>query len=284
MTDTLFSPIRRIDAKRWLLLGTAAAAGLSAGTAVSAAPVHGSGLNPPVAGYTHLVAGEVAAQGGEGGETGAAHSDDENANYLAELIFLEGHLRVANALYAAGVWDEARRQSTAPVNEIYTEISPDLAGRGAEAFDDRLAALAAAMANGAPTADTDAAYASVLHEIDEAGEKAGGKTAARLRAIAIVVADVAADFDAGVDDGTIVELKEYQDAWGYLQVVHDLVGELGQSTDPAVQKALTKIAAQVAVMDAAFAGVMPGADAPLGDPETLFGAAARIELAALSVH
>lgn len=62
-----------------------------------------------------------------------------------------------------------------------------------------------------------------------------------------------------------------------------MAAELTGSARPEVAAALAKINAQFEVIAPAFPGLVPGADMQPADPSVIYGAAARMELAALSV-
>jgi hypothetical protein len=94
----------------------------------------------------------------------------------------------------------------------------------------------------------------------------------------------AAEYDVAIaDDGSVGNLHEYQDSWGFLRTVEAEAERLATSDDAAVAEAGTRILEQVRVTDAAF-GDLAGASIPSADPSILFGAAARMDLAAMAVN
>ena len=220
------------------------------------------------------------AEAGEGGEAGILAERDDDAAYVAALGFIEGHLRVGVALYEAGQADMAITHMKHPQDEIYVALAPQLAERGAPAFDTQLTALAEAVENGAPVDQVQAAFAAVLHEIEEARVVISpGK---QLDALVLLTRTAAEDYAIGVVDHAIANLHEYQDAWGFVQTVRARAAELALSSDASVAAAAVKVIEALTAVDAAFAGIAPEGAMP-GAADLLFGAAAQMEFAVLSV-
>lgn len=277
---------RRVRARRLVALGTVAATGIAAGLATAqAASADGAKPHHQAAAAPMVLAQLAAAAGGEGGEAGErghAEARDGDAEFLADLGLIEGHLRAGIALYEAGEAAMARTHMKHPGDEIYAELLPGLKARDAEDFSDELAELAAAVEGGAPAAKAREVFEEVLHEIEEAREHTGGGDEARLGAIVRMVRVAADEYAVGVVDHKVVEPHEYQDAWGFLQAAREMNGELAESGRAEVREAAEKIAAQLDIAEAGFAGVVPP-ETVAEDASLLYGAAARIELAALAV-
>jgi len=285
MTTNKSPAPRRVEARRWTLLGTAAIAGLAVATPAAAASILGQAgdakLKAP-AGLIQLAASSQGGEGGEGGE-GAARAGNEDAEFLADLGYVEGHLRAGIALYEAGATDMAKTHMKHPGDEIYTILKPQLDSRGADDFGDELAKLAKRVERGASAAKARKAFAKVLHEIEEARDRVGGGEAPWLKAIVLMVRTAAGDYAAGVQNGKVVAIHEYQDAWGFVQAARAMIGELDDSERPEVRAALAKIREQFAVIAPAFPGLVPESTGQIADPSVLYGAAARMEIASLAV-
>jgi len=273
---------RRVRARRLIALGTAAATGLVAAEAIAldrAMPHGDAGGDWRVTQLTTSV-----GEGGEGGESGGADkARDDDARFLADLGLIEGHLRVGIALYEAGEVAMAETHMKHPGDEIYTNLVPHLQERGAEGFSGELAELAGAVEGGAPVAKAREVFGEVLHEIEEARERAGGGGKSRLGAIVIMTRVAADEYAVGVVDGQLANLHEYQDAWGFLQAARGMADELCEMDDQAVREAAETILAQVAETEAAFLGIAPSGMLPAAGASILYGAAARMELASLKV-
>jgi hypothetical protein len=292
MTKEKVGGLHRVHARRWVAMSTVAAAGLALGAPAAASPsggthedaarAHAAMTKPAL----HLAAAGKSSEGGEGGEggeAGAARPGDEDAAFLADLAYVEGHLRAGVALYEAGAADMAKTHMKHPEDEIYADLRPQLDSRGAEQFDGELSELAAAVEGGASVEATKEAFEEVEHEIEEARERVGGGEAARLKAIVLIVREAAAEYNEGVKDGKVVETHEYQDAWGFLQAAKAMTGELAESPRPEVRDAVAQIEEQFEALAIAFPALVPTAETEAADPSVLFAAAARMELAALTV-
>jgi hypothetical protein len=263
---------RPVTPRIWTSLALVGSAGLSVATPLAADGLH------------HLDGPETVwlaqAEGGEGGEAGAVAAAPEDAGYLASLGFIQGHLRVGLALYEEDRGDMAITHMKHPQDEIYADLAPLLAARGADGFDEELSALALAVEGGATVTEAQAAFADVVTEISEARE--GFAPRLQLDALVIMLRTAADEFSVGIVDGQVAELHEYQDAWGFVQVARDWSAELAQSDDPTVTAAAAKVLEALADADTAFSTLAPEG-AVTGTADILYGTAARVELAALSV-
>lgn len=225
-------------------------------------------------------AGEKSeASAGEAGESGHGGGDDD-AGYLMQLGLIRGHIDVGVALYEAGQRDAAITHMKHPGDEIYADLVPLLEAEGAEGFDDELANLADAVegdlgmeaVRSAHVALSDAIDAAEAFETPSAGEMAG--------VILELVRTSAMEYDAAIENEAIISAHEYQDALGFYRVASAWLGRLRQSNaDPSV---CDEIGRQLNLMGAAWPTIM-APDRPVVEPSVLFGAAARIEIAALSL-
>ena len=264
----------RISPRRWTGLALA-------GTAISlaAVPLQAQDMVPTGPDRIWLAQAE-GGEGGEGGESGVIAERDDDAGYVAALGFIEGHLRVGVALYEAGQAEMAITHMKHPQDEIYADLAPLLAERGAEAFDTQLTTLASAVESGASVEEVQAAFAAVLHEVEEATEATSPKM--QLDALVLMTRTAAEEYAIGVVDGQIGNLHEYQDAWGFVQAVRARATELANSPDASVAAAALKVTETLTPVDAIFAGLAPEGAVP-GTADVLFGAAAQMEFAVLAV-
>lgn len=271
MTDA--PKTRRVMPRTWATLTLAGAALGLAAPAALAADLHRAHASAPEKLWL-----AQSTEGGEGGEAGAVKGEDSVA-LLTGLGLIEGHLRAGVALYKQGEADQAKTHMKHPQDEIYTSLLPLIQKAGAEDFSGSLTKLADAVETGAGPEAVDAAFADVLREIAEAREKAGGGEAAEAAAIVAILQQAASEYGIGVKDGKVVELHEYQDAWGFVETARALLTHMA-GEDDAKEKAFgTKSLAALAEAEAALPGVSP-TGAPLGDASVLYGAAASVELAA----
>ncbi len=218
--------------------------------------------------------GEGEGEGGGGG--------DPTVTFLRDLGFMTGHLRAGMALYAQGDLEAARTHMGHPIKEKYEAVAGPLEKLGFSGLRADIVALSNAAEAGADVADIQARFDHVIEEVGEvrAATPAGARD--RLMALAALTRIAAEEYTVAVEGGTVSNLHEYQDAWGFVRTVEAEATRFANSDDPAVAKAGARIVEQVGVADAAF-GDLQGAGDFRMDPSLLFAAAARMELAALEV-
>lgn len=113
---------------------------------------------------------------------------------------------------------------------------------------------------------------------------AGDDPAGRFAAMTAVLRTAGEEYAVGVRDGAIANLHEYQDAQGFVQAVRADAGALTQSRNAAVAGAATDVLTALVETDSAFLGLSPEGGLPANGAAILHGAAARVELAGLSVQ
>lgn len=269
-------------ARRMLMLGTAALTGLAATGPLHAETGHSHPAKMPAQSAPLVLA--QSPEGGEGGESATARLADPDSQFLADLAFIEGHLRAGTALYQMGARDAAMTHMKHPQDEIYTALKPQLESRKAGEFSDQLTRLARSAESGGPVDEVQAAFDEVVQQINKARDVGSGGDAARLRAIILIVHEAAMEYQEGVQNGNIIMLHEYQDAWGFVQAAKAMTETLADSKRPEIQAVVKKIREQFDVIVPIFPSLLPPEGTQLGNAGVLFGAAARIELASLAVR
>ncbi len=289
-----------------LVLGTAAmtlAAPAAATTAASATAPSGAPTTSQVAG-TYLMAqaegegeseghstatpsalfeGEGAAKGGEGeGESEGGGGGDPTVAFLRDLGFMTGHLRAGMALYAQGDLAAARTHMGHPIKEKYDAVAAPLEKLGFGGLRADIVGLSNAAEAGADAADIRARFDHVIEEVGEACAATPAPVRDRLMALAALTRIAADEYTIAVKGGSVSNLHEYQDSWGFLRTVETEAARFAASGDPAVAKAGARILELVRGLDAAYGDLQGQGDFTM-DPSLLYGAAARMELAALEV-
>lgn len=110
----------------------------------------------------------------------------------------------------------------------------------------------------------------MLGTIEEARDEVPAQ--AQIMALALLTR-VAADTVA-VEGGTVSNLHEYQDSWGFLRVVETEADELSRSNNEDAARAAQAAKDYLAITDAAF-GDLQGSGEFEMDPSLLYGAAAH---------
>lgn len=213
----------------------------------------------------------VAAEGGEGGEGGAPATASPGTALLIELGKLEAHLLAAARLYDAGSVNDAMVLAAHPEAEFLPELRRKLAERGIADVTPAADALGEAVAEGS---EIDAALDAAVGAIRGATDAADVGTRERYDAIVQLVRDAAGEYGHAVDNGEVVDPVALEEARGFLGAASALVdteadGEVGRKTE----KLLT--GARVVFPD------KPGGTDFQPDASILWGAAARVEIAAL---
>ena len=209
-------------------------------------------------------------------------SDD--AAYLTQLALIRGHLTVGTDLYREGARKAAATHMKHPEDEIYEDLEPALEARGVAGFEEELEALADLVTADAPVGEVEAAYEKLLQGIDRAAQGAADKDAATtFKVIVGLLRTAAEEYEEAVQDGKVVNAHEYQDALGFVRVAKDLAAGLDPAGRAEVIEALAVAKSQFEAIEPAWPSVVPPEEVP-AKASLIYGAAARIEIAALDIE
>lgn len=222
--------------------------------------------------------GNVAGEGESEGEGAVRNGDpaEDNVEYLYRLGMVRGHLAAFIELYRAGVFDMAATHVKHPEGELYAELAPAIDARGEAGFAEELKNLAYAADS---HNDVEASYEATVSAIRaNAPVSDAGET---LLAVSLLVSTAAAEFDIGVsEEGAVREPHEYQDAYGFLSAAREMLAEV-QTNDINASEAIAVAHEQIESSLASFDGLV--VTETEGASSTIYGAAARIEIAALGL-
>lgn len=219
----------------------------------------------------------VSGEGGESGEGGAPITASAEAALLIELAKLEAHLVAVEALYDGGAVDDAAALASHPEAEFMEDLRTKLASAH---MTDRITpatdALVEMLYDTRPAAEVRAGIAAAIAAIRAAESAAPGGPKPRFDAITQLARDAAAGLAYGVAGGKIADRVAAEEARGFLTAARCLAEPLAGTS------AADTVLAEIAAADAQTfgTGVTEGAPA---DTTVLFGAAARIEFAGLTV-
>jgi hypothetical protein len=254
--------------------------------ALAGAPLAGCGEKraaapDAAAAPAHDDAAAGAPVGGEAEGGAIADAATDAAAYLSALQIIRGHLRAGVELYAAGDRTLGPQHLRHPQAEILTSLAPAFAAHGADNVEPPIDALAAAAERGAPPSEIAAHEARALAAIGKAAAAAEATLEDRLLAAARTLTVAADEYSVAVKDGAIVNLHEYHDAYGFIATaIADLRALDGG--DAAERQAIAAALDQALIAAAAAPTVAP----PRGElkpPSVIYGAAARVEIAARSL-
>ncbi len=240
------------------------------------AEAEGESARTVIDGESESESGESEGGESDGGESEGAAGDGDAASddveYLRLLGLVRGHLIAFLELNQGGAVEMSLMHVKHPESEIYTTLAPAFAARGKSGFAEELAALASAAKTGE---DFAAPYSAVMRALDAHAPAADVST--QLLAIAAVTRTAADEFDIGVeDDGAISNAHEYQDAYGFLTASREILAGI-ETSDMNELEAIEVSQEQISLALEAFDSLT--ADSTEGSPSTLYGAAARIEIA-----
>lgn len=272
--------------KVWAGVGTALLATSAATT--TADPIDNSktlsALSSSVISYSAMSLGE----GGEGGEgegegEGATKADltTDNAAYLARLGLIRGHLWVGIKLYREGHLAMAKTHMKHPEDELYAGLEPVFKARGVEGFANELSALADAVNHEQGDEAVEKAYATLTDAISGAETMNQMTAKEALLSISQMIRTAADEYAIGVKKGEIVNVHEYQDAYGFTEIAIERLERLNDEQKQQAQSDIESTKAILIKLRTLWPTVNPQGDIE-GDASHLYGAAARIELSALN--
>ncbi|WP_347330756.1 hypothetical protein [Marinimicrobium locisalis] len=266
--------------KVWVGLGAALLAG-------SAASAHAADTDPFNSHASHGTVQLAAAMGegeGEGGEGegeggGAVDLTTNDAAYLGQLGLVRGHLWVGVQLYKAGHTDMALTHMKHPGDELYTGLKPALAARDEDGFAEALTALAEAVEQEQPTNVVERRYMALEKGIADAENLHTASLGTILMSIERMVRTAADEYAIGVKEGEIVNMHEYQDSYGFVEAAKARLKLLSDMQREESPEAVAEVKDQLNAVSGLWSGLAPDGNVK-GDASKLYGAAARIQLAA----
>ncbi|MCA8927982.1 MAG: hypothetical protein KDC18_07915 [Alphaproteobacteria bacterium] len=221
-------------------------------------------------------------EGGEGGEGGKPSQAKDEAAFLTDVAFMEGHLRAGMALYRAGDLAAAKTHMGHPLEEKFAAVEHPLEERGFGDLEDLIDGLMDAAEDEKPVDQVAALFDKITARTRAVHEASPGGPAAALRSLALLTRIAAEEYAEGTEGGKVSNLHEYQDAWGFMRAVEAEAEVYAASGNASVAEAARAILAQVRTTDPAF-GDLQGQGQMEMDAALLYGAAARMEIAALAV-
>lgn len=156
----------------------------------------------------------------------AAHGDqtgripEGESAVVSTLYEMLGHLQASAANLEQGNWALAQVHAAHPASEYWASIATALAWN-LLTIREPLDRYLDAARNQAPDAhEKNQAAQDALHSAITTVSGSGDSAATiRAAALANLAEAIAAEFAEGVENGRLVNLEEYQDAWGFFQVL-----------------------------------------------------------------
>ena len=153
----------------------------------------------------------------------AATADKE---YMTALGLMKGHLLVGKELLDQDLPDQAEPHMGHPVEELYGDIEAELTERNVDEFRSSLTELHDMVATAPKASEIPTEYKNVMQSIDTAiaalPETKLQSPKFVLDAINGMLATANEEYAAGILDGKIVEIIEYQDSRGFVNYSENL--------------------------------------------------------------
>ena len=275
-----------VTARRAATLSGLAALATAGALSSSGAMVGGDAL----ALHSQFSAGDQVASlaGGEGegegdavivaeGEGEGAVAASSPAAFLSGLAFMEGHMTAGLALYEEGDLAAAKTHIGHPIKEKYDAVAKGLEQAGFGNLKAQISDLAAAAEAEAEFGEIERRFAKVRKTL--AAVRADFTAFQQAAGLIDLTRVAGAEYAVAVDGGQISNLHEYQDSWGFLRVVEAEARKMTKSDDTEVAGVGQAFIAQIEVTNAVF-GDLQGKGLFRMEPSVIYGAAARMELAA----
>ncbi|MFC0445080.1 hypothetical protein ACFOD1_09395 [Pseudidiomarina halophila] len=261
--------------KIWLAVGAA----VLGSTTVQANEVE------PISQHQHTTSIIAPFEGGggegEGEGSGAVDLRVNDSAYLAQLGLIRGHLYVGKKLYDQGHIAMAKTHMKHPEDELYAALVPAFTARKQSGFSAELSALANAVNDEQGDAAVDAAYQKLVAAITEAEQVTQKSVRDVLMSLSTMLLTAGEEYDIGVKQGAVVNVHEFQDAYGFTQIAKARIEELSQSQRDANAAAISEVEMVLTELPELWPTITPEGEVQ-GDSGALYGAAARIELATLN--
>jgi len=260
--------------KKWVSIGVALASGISLNATAADMPHDRHFTNENI---TLAAAGE-----GEGGGVTETDLKTNDVAFLTRLGLIRGHLLVGYELYTQGEVDMAITHMKHPRDELYAGLVPSIEYHGGKRFDDALSNLADKVTSNAPQAEVDEAYEQLESGIKAAEALTKPDLKNTLQSIKDLIRTAGAEYALGVENGKLINLHEYQDAYGFTQIAKRRLEQLPKATRKESADTVKAVEDYLAELTDLWPSIAPEGDVD-GDASKLYGVAARIEIAALGL-
>lgn len=149
-------------------------------------------------------------------------------SYVTKMALIQGHLWVAAQLVDAEEMDLGAKHAKHPEQEVYQELLPFFLRIGSSGFADELDDMSQQLHH-PRKGDFHAPYLRVMAAIDNIIAGQNLNDSAKLKVAQALIAQAAVEYRAGVVDGEVADLQEYQDARGFLQIAEKFVARCAES-------------------------------------------------------
>lgn len=257
-----------------------------ASSVVGALSVTGTAFAAPVQPAVEAASGHYLAAPQAMGEAEMVSATiDLNTNdaaFLAQLGLIRGHLWVGMKLYEQGHIAMAKTHMKHPGDELYAGLESAFSARNLPGFATELTALANAVNNDAPKTEIQTAYTELKQAIAANEPVAQMSAKALFLSIASMLSVAGEEYAIGIKSGEVANVHEYQDALGFTEIVLERLDNLNSEQQQQAAAEINQVRERIIGLRELWPTTTPSGRLS-GDASAIYGAAAEIELTALSM-
>jgi hypothetical protein len=150
-------------------------------------------------------------------------------DYAIKLSLIEGHLWVANELVIQGHLTMGSKHSKHPAQEVYKELTPLFKKINSIGFADELQRMATHLKD-EEIEEFRSVYLEVVSAIKAIYPLMALTVAQELEISVGLLEQAHLEYAVGVLDGDVLDLQEYQDAWGFTNIAEERLRSLEGKT------------------------------------------------------
>jgi len=190
-----------------------------------------------------------------------AQNSEENVEYMTALGLMQGHLLVGKELLEEGKADQAEPHFGHPVEELYAEVETQLQSLNVPEFKTTLNQLHEQVKYAPDDPKVGSSYESAVEAINQA---IAAIPAEKLQSPQFILATIngmlataGEEYQAGILDGKVVEIIEYQDSRGFVIYGENLYQNIAQQMSGEYPEAHANITESLTGLKQAWPSVNP---------------------------
>ncbi len=192
----------------------------------------------------------------------ASTGQAEDIDYMTNLGLMKGHLLVAKELLAQGKPDQAEPHIGHPIEEIYSDIEPELQERNVADFKSTLNGLHDLVQSKPQDPQVETEMQAAMAAIDQAMQAVPAEQRQSpeftLKVVNGLLDTAGSEYTAAITDGKIAEVIEYQDSRGFVTYANTLYESIENSVSQKYPEAHQAIESDMTQLKKAW----PSATAP----------------------
>ena len=158
-------------------------------------------------------------------QTNSSMDRSGNTHFVTKLGLIQGHLWVASQLVEADLFELGAKHAKHPAQEVYQELLPFFDAVSSPGFAEELEAMSGQFTSSSKT-DFHQSYQQVMNAVDDIVAKVELTDSDRLRVANSLIEQALIEYRAGVSDGEIADLQEYQDARGFIEIAARFISKI----------------------------------------------------------